>query len=158
MERRHGDTTAEASTSHDDSMSGGHGGMAMFFTANTHASLYSESWTPSNVGAYVGTCIFLILLAMTLRSLFAAKAMLEQRWAAQARDRKLVLVKGQQPPSEQIESDPYAKVGSFVGPNGVEERVKYVQADGSKFLPFRLSVDLPRAALVTVITGVSYLL
>lgn len=139
-------------------MSDGHGGMAMFFTANTHASLYSESWTPSSVGAYVGTCIFLILLAMTLRSLFAAKSVLEQRWAAQARERKLVLVKGQQPPSEQIESDPYAKVGSFVGPNGVEERVKYVQADGSRFLPFRLSVDVPRAALVTVIAGVSYLL
>ena len=93
-----------------------------------------------------------------LRSLFAAKAVLEQRWAAQARNRRFVVVKGQQPRSERIENDPDAKFGSFVGPNGVEERVKYVQADGRRALPFRLSTDVPRAALVMVIAGLSYLL
>lgn len=152
MDRRH------ESSSNDESSSHGSMGMAMFFTTSAHTPLYSESWTPASTGAYAGTCIFLILLAITLRSLFAAKSVLEQRWAAQARNRKFVVVKGQQPPSEQIENDPYAKVGSFVSANGVDERVKYVQTDGRRALPFRLSTDLPRAALVTVIAGVSYLL
>ncbi|ETN40009.1 uncharacterized protein HMPREF1541_04284 [Cyphellophora europaea CBS 101466] len=149
MDRRH-----DSSEHGSDSM----GGMAMFFTTSSHTPLYSESWTPSSTGAYAGTCIFLILLAITLRSLFAAKSVLEQRWAAQARNRKLVLVKGQESASERVENDPYAKFGSFIGANGAEERLKYVQADGRRALPFRLSTDVPRAALVMVIAAVSYLL
>lgn len=133
-------------------------GMSMFFTTGTGAALYSENWVPSSTGAYAGTCIFLILLAIMLRALFAAKSLLEQRWAAQARNRRFVVVKGQQPASERIESDPDAKIGSFVSANGVEERVKYVQTHGHRALPFRLSVDVPRAGLVTVMAGVSYLL
>jgi solute carrier family 31 (copper transporter), member 1 len=147
MERRHGDE------SHGESM-----GMSMFFTTSTNAALYSENWVPSSTGAYAGTCIFLILLAVALRGLFAAKSLLEQRWAAQARNRRFVVVKGQQPVSERIENDPDAKLGSFVSANGVEERVKYVQSDGRRALPFRLTVDVPRAALVTVMAGVGYLL
>lgn len=150
MDRRH---EASASTDSHESM-----GMAMFFTTGTSTPLYAESWTPSSIGAYAGTCIFLILLSITLRTLFAAKSVLEQRWAAQARNRRFVVVKGQQPASERIEGDPDAKAGSFVSANGVEERVKYVQADGRRALPFRLTIDLPRAALVTVIAGVAYLL
>jgi solute carrier family 31 (copper transporter), member 1 len=153
MDRRHDDSSS-MSMSDSHSMSG----MAMFFTTSSSTPLYAESWTPSSTGAYAGTCIFLILLAITLRSLVAAKVVLEQRWAAAARNRRFVVVKGQQPQSERIENDPDAKTGSFVGPNGVEERVKYVQSDGKRALPFRLTTDLPRAALVTVIGGVSYLL
>lgn len=133
-------------------------GMAMFFMTSTTTPLYAESWTPSSIGAYAATCIFLVLLAVSFRSLMAAKAVLGQRWAAMARNRKFVVVKGQQPRSEQIEMDPSSKVGSFVSANGIEERVKYVQADGRRALPFRLTIDLPRALLVTVISGVGYLL
>ena len=88
----------------------------------------------------------------------AGKQLLEQRWAAMARNRKFVVVQGRQPKSEQVESDPSSKFGSFVSANGTEERVKYVQADGRRALPFRLTVDLPRALLVTLIAGVGYLL
>jgi solute carrier family 31 (copper transporter), member 1 len=132
--------------------------MSMAFFTSTMTSLYSLDWTPSSTGAYAGTCIFLILLGVAFRALMAAKAVCEQRWAAAARDRRFVVVKGQQPRAEQIEGDEDAKFGSFVGPNGIEERVKYVQANGGRVLPFRLTVDLPRAGLVTLIAGVGYLL
>ena len=43
--------------------------------------------------------------------------------------------------------------------NGVTERVKIVQGThASGVQPFRLSVDLTRACLVTVMVGVGYLL
>lgn len=132
--------------------------MAMYFTTSINTPLYSQSWTPQSVGAYAGTCTFLILLAIAFRGLMASKAMLEQRWAAMARNRKFVVVKGQQPQAERVENDPDSKVGSFVSANGIEERVKYVQADGRRALPFRLTIDLSRAALVTVIATVGYLL
>ncbi|EXJ86404.1 hypothetical protein A1O3_03355 [Capronia epimyces CBS 606.96] len=141
------------SHSQSDSMS-----MTMVFT-NTHTTpLFANSWTPSSEGGYAGTCIFLLLLAMTLRLLFAAKAVCEQRWATAARNRRFVLVKGRSTEAGRIDQDPDAKTGSLVTAQGVEENVKVVQARTGGIVPFRLSVDIPRAILTTIIAGVSYLL
>lgn len=130
----------------------------MVFT-NTHtAPLYSSSWTPSSEGGYAGTCIFLVLLAVLLRLLFAAKAVCEQRWLVAAQKRRYVLVQGRTTEAGRIDQDPDAKTGSLVTAQGVEENVKVVQARTGNVVPFRLSVDIPRALLTTVIAGVSYLL
>ncbi|EXJ80211.1 hypothetical protein A1O1_08353 [Capronia coronata CBS 617.96] len=132
--------------------------MAMVFT-NTHTSpLFSNSWKPSSEGDYAGTCIFLVLLAMILRLLFAAKAVCEQRWASAARKRRYVRIKGRETEAGRIDSDPDAKTGSLVTAQGIEENVKVVQARTGGVVPFRLSIDIPRAILTTIITGVSYLL
>ena len=139
--------------SDSDSMS-----MSMVFV-NTHTTpLYSDSWTPSSNGGYAGTCIFLVLLAMTLRLLFAAKTLCEVRWTTQARNRRFVLVKGRATEAGRIDQDPDAKTGSLMTAQGVEESVKVVQANAKGVTPFRLSVDVPRAILTTIIVGVSYLL
>jgi Ctr copper transporter family len=132
--------------------------MASAFTNSQTSPLYSTEWIPSSAGAYAGTCIFLIILATTLRGLFALKAVLEQRWLAKARCRRYVVVKGKGTEAGKIESDPAAKTGALLTTNGVEENVKIVRSDAGGALPFRLSVDLPRAGLVMVITGVAYLL
>lgn len=95
---------------------------------------------------------------MMLRLLFAAKALCEQRWIAAARKRRYVLVKGRTTEAGRIDQDPDAKTGSLVTAQGVEENIKVVQARGAAVVPFRLSVDVPRAILTTVIAGVSYLL
>ncbi|KAJ9647419.1 uncharacterized protein PV06_00133 [Exophiala oligosperma] len=139
------------------SMSGmGHMDMT-FFTGHT-TPLYSNSWTPSSVGGYAGTCIFLILLAIMLRLLFAAKALCEQRWLASAQNRRYVLVRGRSTEAGRIDQDPDAKTGSLVTANGVEENIKVIQASTGAVVPFRLSVDVPRACLTTLIAGISYLL
>jgi Ctr copper transporter family len=130
----------------------------MVFTNSHTTPLYSNSWTPSSDGGYAGTCIFLVLLGMTLRLLFAARSLLEVRWAAQARNRRYVVVKGQTPVAERIGQDPNAKEGALVTAQGVEERVKVVQGLGKPAIPFRLSMDIPRAFLTMVIAGVTYLL
>ncbi len=132
--------------------------MTMMFTNSHTTPLYANSWTPSSEGGYAGTCIFLVLLAMMLRLLFAAKAICEQRWLMNAQKRRYVLVRGRTTEAGRIDQDPDAKTGSLVTANGVEENVKVVQAKAGAVVPFRLSVDVPRACLTTVIAGVSYLL
>ncbi len=128
------------------------------FINSQDTPLYSLNWVPSSAGGYAGTCIFLIILASSLRCLVAFKTVLEQRWLAQARCRRYVVVKGRGTEAEKIESDPAAKAGALITTNGVEENVKIVQSDVKGAVPFRLSIDIPRAGLVTVTTGVAYLL
>ena len=109
-------------------------------------------------GAYAGTCIFLVLLGSILRSLLAIKAVCEQRWLAQARNRRFVVVQGRTTETGRVDSDPDAKTAALVTANGVEERVRVVRRAGREAVPFRLSVDVPRALLVVVIAGFTYLL
>lgn len=144
---------SSSSSSSQSSMS-----MAMTFTNSHTTPLYSSSWTPHTTGQYAGTCIFLVLLASTLRLLLAAKHMLEIRWVAEARNRRYVVVAGQTPESERIENDADAKTGTYVSAQGVEERVKVVQAAKQPVVAFRLSVDVPRALITLAIVGVGYLL
>ena len=132
--------------------------MKMVFFNSQSTPLYSDSWTPQNSGQYAGTCIFLILLAISFRGLLSAKHILELRWSAQARNRRYVVVRGRTPESTVIENDPTAKEASLVTAQGVEERVKVVKTSKQPAIPFRLSVDIPRAALSFVIAGVGYLL
>jgi hypothetical protein len=131
--------------------------MPMLFTTSHHTPLYGTGWTPSTGGAYAGTCIFLVFLAILLRLLFAAKGVLEQRWTIAARNRRYVRVQGRTTEAGRIDQDPDVKTGALITVNGVEENVKLVQAR-TEFMPFRLSVDLPRAALTTLIAAVAYLL
>ncbi|KAK2803684.1 hypothetical protein FQN50_006902 [Emmonsiellopsis sp. PD_5] len=135
--------------------------MTMVFQNNHATPLYSNAWTPRSHGAYAGTCIFLIILAIIARSLLALKSVLEHRWAAAALSRRYVVVAGQTPVAERVLADPNASTGTLVSSNGVEEKVrvvKSVEGGVSEVAPWRFSVDLPRAALVVVIVGVGYLL
>ena len=140
--------------------SGAGSGMTMpqAFTTSQTTTLYSTSWTPSGAGSYAGTCIFLVILAIILRALVASKAVLEQRWLAKAHNRRYVLVKGKGTEAGRIDTDINAKTGSLITSQGVEENVKVVRAATKGVVPFRLSVDVPRAALVMVMSGVAYLL
>ena len=144
-------------SSPDMTMSAGTG-MYMVFFASTTTPLYSAMWSPTSVGAYAGTCIFLILLAITLRALFAFSYVVEKRFADRERQRRYVVVQGRPSVAESISSDPGAKKAVLVSERGSEESVKVVTRDVRGVMPWRFSVDLPRAALRTVIAGVSYLL
>lgn len=140
------------------------GGMAMsghsmstaFFTG-TDTPLYSEAWTPKTTGQYAGTCIFLIFLAITLRVIFTVKSLLEARALESALKRRYVVVAGEKSIEEQVMSDASSTIGILTA-NGVQENVRIVQAPVKHTQPWRFSVDLPRALLMTVATGVGYLL
>ncbi|KAF1999129.1 hypothetical protein P154DRAFT_523528 [Amniculicola lignicola CBS 123094] len=130
--------------------------MAMAFFTSTATPLYSEAWTPSSAGAYAGTCIFLIILAIVLRALFTAKSYLDAKALESSLKRRYVVVADQH-----TVSDKAADTNSLTGiltSNGQEENVRIVQAPSKHIQPWRFSVDLPRAAIMTVIAGVGYLL
>ncbi|KAK7549291.1 low affinity copper transporter [Phyllosticta citricarpa] len=131
--------------------------MRMTFFASSNTPLYSDQWTPHTVGQYAATCIFLIALAVAWRALFAAKAIVEERWLAQALQRHYVVVAGQTPESERIKQDASSSPGTLMV-NGVEQKVMVTQQQIKGPQPWRFSVDLPRALLATVIAGVGWLL
>ncbi|KAL2795910.1 Ctr copper transporter [Aspergillus keveii] len=132
--------------------------MSMVFT-NTHDSpLYSSQWTPASNGSYAGSCIFLIVLAVIGRCLVAFKAYMEQRWFNAHLKRRYVVVAGKASEAGRISADRDAKTGTLVTANGVEESVKVVNRENNEILPWRFSVDFPRALIYLCITGVSYLL
>ncbi|KKK13880.1 hypothetical protein P175DRAFT_0442926 [Aspergillus ochraceoroseus IBT 24754] len=132
--------------------------MSMVF-ANSHTTpLYSSQWTPSSSGSYAGTCIFLIVLAIIGRLLVAFKAFMEQRWLSAHLKRRYIVVAGKTSEAGRIDTDPDAKTGSLLTAQGVEESVRVVYRATQEPLPWRFSVDLPRALIFLCITGVSYLL
>ncbi|PWY90462.1 copper transporter family protein [Aspergillus sclerotioniger CBS 115572] len=146
-------TSSSMSMSSMSSMS-----MSMVFTNSHTTPLFSSQWAPSSSGTYAGTCIFLIILAIIGRCLVAFKALLERRWLDAHLNRRYVAIAGKSTEAGRIEADPDAKAASLVTAQGVEEKVKVVRKLSHQPLPWRFSVDLPRAIMYLFITGVSYLL
>jgi len=136
--------------------------MQSVFQTVRETPLYSLSWTPTSVGSYAGTCIFLIILAALLRGLLAAKAYLEARWLDRELDRRYVVVAGagRPPLAQRLSQDSAAVKRQLVvlSENGVEEDVVVVERKGGGVRPWRVSVDPVRALLDVVIAGVGYLL
>ena len=132
--------------------------MDMIFFQSTSTPLYSSLWTPSSVGAYAGTCIFLILLAAFSRVLSAGKVVLERRWSDKELNRQYVTVRGK-PSAEQLVNESIAaKTGILITERGPEEHVRVLKSHSRPMVPWRFSVDLPRAVYSTVVIGISYLL
>jgi copper transporter 1 len=131
--------------------------MLMAFFNSQYTPLYSKGWAPQGKAGYAGTCIFLLLLAIIYRSLFAFKHILEARWSQQAYNRRYIVVADRQSFSEQAKTDPDLKTAVLTS-NGVEESVKVVHQPVHMTPPWRFSVDLPRAAFVTLLVGIGYLL
>lgn len=131
--------------------------MAATFFGGAGTPLYSANFTPTSTGGYAGACIFLIVLTICYRSLFAFKAVLEKRWLTQAVQRRYVVVADKVPEAERVRDDVDSKT-AVLTTNGLDEDVKVVHRPTPATQPWRFSVDLPRALLMTLIVGLGYLL
>ena len=148
----------------DSNMSSGSGmSMTMVFNTAQNTPLYSSAWTPASTGAYAGTCIFLIILAVISRFLHAYRHRLEQKWHDKAMNRRYIMVAGQTEADRERQA--VGKGGekteeAVLTANGLDERVKVVRSTrrGLESKPWRLSTDLPRATFFTVDSGLRYLL
>ena len=109
--------------------------------ASTSTPLYSAQWTPSTAGQYAGTCIFIITLAAIFRGLFAYRTVQEHRWRDVDLKRRQVIVSGKKQDGDRLDEKDIG-AGKRRGRNR----------------PWRISTDVPRALLDTVIAGVGYLL
>lgn len=119
--------------------------MMVTLFASTSTPLYSVKWTPSTTGQYAGTCIFIIILAAIFRSLFSYRAMQEHRWRDVELKRRQVIVPGKEDRDEN-------------GARLAEKDIGAGSRKGRGGRPWRISTDVPRAFLDTVIAGVGYLL
>ena len=142
------------------------GSMNMLFFSSTSTPLYSTGWMPSVPGQYFGTCFFLVVLAIIFRALMAYKHKWEHRVMDKASNRRYVVVRGRPSIAERpqngssdapIDSEE-SKGGTLVTAHGVEECVRIVKSHVRPVQPWRWRVDLPRAAIVTVVVGIGYLL
>ena len=132
-------------------------GMNMYFFTSTTTPLYSHAWTPASAGAYAGTCIFLIILAILLRALITTKTYLDYRALQSAMKRRYVVTADQQTVTDKAFNDANSMTG-ILTTNGLQENVRIVEAPARHVQPFRFSVDLPRAVIMTLAAGVGYLL
>ena len=132
--------------------------MEMTFFGSQATPLFSTSWTPSGTGPYAGTCIFLIILAIINRFLFAGKQVLERKWMYKELHRKPIVVRGKPSGMTYISERKEMETGTLIGGGGTEERVKVITRQKRGPFPWRLSVDLPRACYVTVLAATTYLL
>ncbi|KAL7267740.1 hypothetical protein RUND412_009659 [Rhizina undulata] len=121
----------------------------MYFHTSTTDSLFTTQFTPTTTGQYAGAVIFLIVLAFIYRFLFAWRAVLEHGWSE--RNKVLKALIGVAGDGEKDSDFGEVKVGAGVG-------VVVVKGKGWGERPWRLSTDVPRAGLGTVIAGVGYLL
>ncbi|KAI9831532.1 MAG: hypothetical protein M1826_003422 [Phylliscum demangeonii] len=144
-------STSSSSTMHVSSM-------AMTFFQSNQTPLYALGWTPHSTAAYAGSCIFLILLAFSLRSLMAVRLRLERYWLDRHLNRRYVVVAGRGSEKDRVALDAGTETALLISPAGHEEDVRVVRRHVRALLPWRLSVDLPRALLVTLLAAVAYLL
>jgi len=112
----------------------------MVFLSSTMTPLYSAAWSPATTGHYAGTCVFIVILAAIFRGLIAMRAVQAGRWALAEKRRPYVIA------STKVQ----AQVITEQSLDGKEGR--------GVIRPWRLSVDVPRACIDTVIAGVGYLL
>ncbi|KAF2762393.1 hypothetical protein EJ05DRAFT_481339 [Pseudovirgaria hyperparasitica] len=126
----------------------------VFFSAST-TPLFSSMWMPTSTGHYVGTCIFLIVLAFLYRASFTLKHVLEKKWRSVVVQRRYLLADTTAAKRVSMDSDAKEAVLTV---DGVEERVRVVSQSSDDVQPWRFSVDLPRSVLVTVMVAVGYLL
>jgi hypothetical protein len=129
----------------------------MTFFTSTSTPLYSARWSPTSIGGYAGTCIFLIILASIFRALLAVKAWKETVWLDAEFNRRYITVAGKPPMAERIAADSESK-RMILSENGVEEDVVVVKKRTMGIRPWRITTDPIRALLDTVIAGVGYLL
>ena len=157
----HDMSSMDMSSSSSSSSSMSHS-MPMAFTNDHSTPLFSSQWAPSTAGEYAGTCIFLIVLAIISRMLFAYHHVLEAKWHDRAIHRRYIHVAGENidgerqglPASEKSDE-------ATLTVRGMDERVKVIRTPtqaGLQITPWRFSTDLPRACIFTVQAGVGYLL
>lgn len=134
--------------------------MKMAFHTSTIDNLFSEAWTPKTIGQYAGACIFLIVLAIIYCALAAFKSIQDAKWHKDERARGIVVAgtrRNSVRSSVVDEGKPAAAVGNIetVGSGNSGEGE---EKENPWTAPWRLSIELPRAAISTVVSGVGYLL
>lgn len=141
--------------------------MAMTFHSNMVDALFSEQWTPSNRGQYAGTCIFIVFFAMIYRGLFVVKFKLDEKLIKTGKLNKQVVALndiGRDQPYKSLrdiedeldEEEEQERLQKLERPDLPEKGPQMTTRLGPR--PWRLSVDVPRAAIQTVLSGVGYLL
>lgn len=81
---------------------------------------------PMSIGACIGTCIFLVILAVIFRLPIAFKSVLEKRWIDAEVNRRYVVITKKSNTKERISSDSESN-SALLTENGVEGDIMVVR-------------------------------
>lgn len=126
-----------------------------FFSSGTTA-LWSTGWEPSSPAGYAATCIFLVVFTFLFRAMLALKQAMENRWSEGTPQRQWFW-STEKPVFEPLRTDPSLKKG-ILTVNGVVGDIELVTHDVRGPIQFRLSQEVTRAAMHTLLAGIGYLL
>ncbi|GAA6021722.1 hypothetical protein JCM10207_008555 [Rhodosporidiobolus poonsookiae] len=135
-------------------------GMSSAFTTQLgSANLWFSGWTPSSAGATFGACVGLFFLALLSRLATAAKVTTETAWAVSARRERLAAASRSPAFAGTADLPVLAKSESTDAlASAPSPTSKHLVPTAPLSLPFRLSVDLPRALLFGLHSFLGYLL
>ena len=126
-----------------------------FFIASDTPLLFAW-WRPSSNAHYAVTCLILMLLAASFRALLSGKHILERRWSHQHQEK--IANRFNHIPLAKYNKQSEVSSNAPLDADSIEEQIREVNRAGTSKQPWRLSVDLPRALLVTLISVLGYFL
>ncbi|KFY45047.1 hypothetical protein V494_01176 [Pseudogymnoascus sp. VKM F-4513 (FW-928)] len=127
------------------------------FSAGTGTPLYFSKWMPISITAYTGTCVFLIILAISFRVLIAFRSVVEERRINTELNKRYVVITRKSNTKERISSDSNSRI-ALLTENGLEEDVIVVRKKMEGPVPWSIAVDGSRAVIDTIIAGIFFLL
>ncbi|KAF8431397.1 putative Ctr copper transporter [Terfezia claveryi] len=142
---------------HSPTQTSGKSMMKMAFHTSTTDNLFSEAWTPKTTGQYAGACIFLIVLAIIYCALAAFKSIQDAKWHKVEKARGVVVAGMGRIGLRSIAVDEAKPAGAVANLETEGNGNSGKETEGGN-TPWRLSIELPRAATSTVVSGVGYLL
>lgn len=134
--------------------------MAMTFFTSVTTPLYSTAWTPTSDGVYAGTCVFIIVLAVSHRVLIALRNILSEpaghsAAAAAAAARRRLKAEGGAPQS--ASSNDGHEEDVYPSRNGTPSFVYRIR-QSMRQNPFRVASETVRGLAEVFISGIGYLL
>ncbi|KAK9379725.1 Ctr copper transporter family-domain-containing protein [Kockiozyma suomiensis] len=155
MDMDMGTTTSSASSSAASTMDMSSSSMSsMTFHSNIADYILSTGWTPDNRGQYVGTCIFLIVLAIIYRATHVIKHRTERYLISRALVKSVPVVLGEDSDVEKYVAA--SASGSLAAPDS--QRLPSRPFDFTHARPWRVSIDIPLSVIQFFLSGISYLL
>ena len=127
------------------------------FSAGTGTPLYFSKWMPISITAYTGTCVFLIVLAISFRVLIAFRFVVEERRINTELNKRYVVITRKSNTKERVSTDSNSKI-ALLTENGLEEDVMVVRKKMEGPMPWSIAVDGSKAAIDTIIAGILFLL
>lgn len=115
-------------------------------------------WSPKTYATYAGTFTFLVGLTANFTLRMAGKTVTERRWKDQQPQQNQTVASGLLFEAIDIDVDGEGNDALLIHQQLFGRNMRVLSTKAPTTMPLQLSVDVPKATHVTIMTGVGYLL